>query len=424
MTSATLLNWSGNHTFNASRVYYPETVEQVQEIVSSSRKVKVIGARHSFNDIADSTESLISLENFDPAMTIDAAQGTVTVSGGITNGRLCAQLHAAGYAIHNMASLPHITLAGAVATATHGSGDTNGNLATAVAAIELVKADGEVVVLSRTQHQADFEGAVVGLGGVGVITKVTLDISPAFTMQQEVYEWLPVAQLETNFDAITSSAYSVSFFTNWRENRVNQVWLKRRLANNNALALEAEFFGATLAASQTHPVRPLSAASCTDQMGIVGPWNERLPHFRIDHTPASGNELQSEYFVARHHALDAMRAIAALQPQMDHFLWISEIRTVAADNLWMSPSYGQPVVGLHSSWRKNWDAVKEFLPVLEDALAPFAARPHWGKLFIMSPERVQALYPRMADFRALLERYDPSGKFRNAFLDKYIFGKG
>ena len=422
--SGNLLNWSGHHTFSTDRVYQPETIEQLQEIVSRSHKIKVIGSRHSFNNMADSNEALLSLEKIDQTLTIDPAARTVTVNGGITYGRLCQELNAAGYAIHNMASLPHITVAGAIATATHGSGDHNGNLATAVSAIELVKADGDLVTLSRAKNKDDFAGAVVGLGAVGVVTKVTLDLVPAFMMQQEVYETLPMTQVDANFDAIMSSAYSVSFFTDWQKGRVNQVWLKRTLPDGKALAMEPTIFEATLAPTQTHPVRALSAASCTDQMGIVGTWNDRLPHFRIDHTPASGDELQTEYFVARHNAVAAMRAMEKLQPQMAEFLWISEIRTVAADSLWMSPSYEQETVGLHSSWRKNWAAVEKFLPILEETLAPFKARPHWGKLFIMSPAQVQSLYPRMADFKALLQQYDPTGKFRNPYLDKYIFGAG
>ena len=417
-------NWSGHHTFSASRVHTPQTFEQLQEIVSRSRKVKVLGARHSFNDIADSVEELISLDQMDQTLEIDPQRRTVTVSGGITYGKLCQELQSAGYAIHNMASLPHITVAGAISTATHGSGDNNGNLATAVSAIELVKANGDLVVLSREQNQEDFEGAVVGLGGVGVMASVTLDIVPSFSMQQIVYETLPMTQVEAHFDSIMSSAYSVSFFTDWQKERVNQVWLKRRLADTTALPVEPTFFEATLAATQTHPVRALSAASCTDQMGIVGSWNERLPHFRIDHTPASGDELQTEYFVAREHAVPAMRAIIGLQPQMPEFLWISEVRTVAADKLWMSPAYEQATVGLHFSWRKNWTAAKQFLPTLEATLEPYNARPHWGKLFSLSPALVQSLFPRMADFQALLQRYDPTGKFRNPFLDQYIFGAG
>jgi xylitol oxidase len=344
--SETLQNWSGHHTFRATRIHRPESVAELQEIVRGSHKVKVIGARHSFNDIADSAETLISLEQLDETLSIDTGHNTVTVHAGITYGRLCAGLQAAGYAIHNTASLPHITVGGAISTATHGSGDSNGNLATAVAAIELVKADGELVTLSRSQNREDFEGAVVGLGGVGVVMRVTLDIAPTFMMQQEIYEDLPVTEVEANFEAIMSSAYSISFFTDWQKGRVNQVWLKRRLVDSNALVVEPTFFAATRATGPLHPVLTLDPAPCTEQMGVVGPWSERLPHFRVDHTPASGNELQTEYFVPRHHALAAMRAIISLQPHFEDFLWISEVRTVAADSLWLSPSYGQPIVAL------------------------------------------------------------------------------
>jgi xylitol oxidase len=321
-----------------------------------------------------------------------------------------------------MASLPHITVAGACATATHGSGDDNGNLASAVAALELVKADGEVVVLSREQRKEEFEGAVVGLGGLGVVTKVTLDIAPLYMMQQEVYENLPQAQLEEHFDEIVSSAYSVSLFTDWQKGRVNQVWLKRRLASDAGLDLSPSFFEATVAANHLHPLASLSAEACTEQMGVPGPWHERLPHFRVDHTPASGDELQTEYFVPRRHAVAAMQAMVRFQEQLAPLLLISEVRTIAADTLWMSPSYQQTCVGIHFSWKKDWPAVQKLLPVIEEQLAPFQARPHWGKLFTMQSTHLQSVYPKLADFQALLRTYDPQGKFRNAFLETYIFG--
>ncbi|RIK32741.1 MAG: FAD-binding protein [Chloroflexi bacterium] len=415
-------NWAGNITFGATKVHHPTTVEQLQEIVSRSPKVKVFGARHSFNGIADSAADHLSLDQLDSTVAFDRNQRTVTVNGAITYGQLCRRLHEEGFALHNTASLPHITLAGACATATHGSGDGNGNLATAVTALELVKADGELVTLSRQQDGETFEGAVVGLGGLGVVTRMTLDTVPLFIMQQEVYENLPVAQLEEHFDEITASAYSVSLFTDWQQDRVNQVWLKRRLPDERGLAVAPNFFGATVAPAHRHPVVTLSAAPCTEQMGIPGPWYDRLPHFRVDHTPASGDELQTEYFVPRQYAVEAMRAVTQLQKQMEPILWISEVRTIAADRLWLSPNYGQPSVGLHFSWRRNWPAVQKLLPLLEEQLAPFQARPHWGKLFAMSPSHLQSLYPKLADFRELLRTFDPQGKFRNVYLDTYLFG--
>jgi xylitol oxidase len=415
-------NWAGNYTYSAARLHRPETVEQLQELVIRSSKLKVLGSRHSFNGIADSPEDLISLQHLDPTVAVDRERGTVTVAGGVTYGQLCRQLHRDGCALHNLASLPHISVAGACATATHGSGDGNGNLATAVAAMELVTADGDVVVLSREQHGDQFQGAVVGLGGLGVVTKLTLDTSPTFAMQQEVYENLPLAQLEAYFDEIVSSAYSVSLFTDWQNERVNQVWLKRRLTDDAALALAPRFFEATLAPGQRHPIASLSAEPCTAQMGIPGPWYERLPHFRLDDTPSSGEELQSEYFVPRQHAVAAVRAITQLRDQVAPLLQISEVRTIAADTLWMSPCYQQACVAIHFTWKKNWPAVQKLLPLIEEQLAPFNARPHWGKLFTMPPSRLQSLYEKLPDFQDLLRFYDPRGKFRNAFLERYIFG--
>ena len=415
-------NWAGNYTYSAARLHYPETIEQVQELVSRSNKLKVLGSRHSFNGIADSPEDLISLERLDRVVTLDSERRMVTVDGGVKYGQLCRQLHREGYALHNLASLPHISVAGACATATHGSGDSNGNLATIVSAIELVTADGAVVVLSRDQHGDQFPGAVVGLGGLGVVTKLTLEIVPTFDMRQDLYENLPLAQLEDHFDEIVSSAYSVSLFTDWRNARVNQVWLKRRVTDGAAFEAQPELFGATRATRPLHPIASLSAENCTEQMGIHGPWHERLPHFRMEFTPSSGEELQTEYFVPRQHAIAAFRAIDRLGEQIAPLLQISEVRTIAADNLWMSPCYKQACVAIHFTWIQDWQAVRKLLPIIEEQLAPLNARPHWGKLFTMPPARLQSLYEKLPDFQQLLRSYDPQGKFRNAFLDTYILG--
>lgn len=415
-------NWAGNLAYSAARFHRPATVEQVQAIVRASSKLRALGSRHSFNTIADTPADLVSLERLDKLVALDRERGTVTVEAGIKYGHLGAYLHGEGFALHNMASLPHISVAGACATATHGSGDRNGNLATAVTALEFVAADGELVALSRERDGDTFLGAVVGLGALGVVTRMTLAVEPAFSVQQEVYVDLPVAQLEANFEAIESGAYSVSLFTDWQRDAVNEVWLKRRLPGDAALPVAAELFGATLATNALHPIAALSAESCTIQEGIPGPWHERLPHFRMEFTPSSGDELQTEYFVPRHHALAAMRAVAALRDRLAPVLMISEVRTIAADALWMSPCYGQECVGLHFTWQPNWTAVQALLPLIEQQLAPFEPRPHWGKVFTMPAAQVQARYPRLADFRALLRQYDPQGKFRNAFVDTYIFG--
>ena len=413
-------NWAGNYTYGAIRMHRPDTLEGVQQAVIGTRKLRVLGSRHSFNGLADSAGDHLSLTQLDRVVTLDRERRTVTVEGGVRYGWLAEYLHRAGYALPNLASLPHISIAGACATATHGSGDRNGVLGTSVAGLELVLADGTLLELSR--EQPAFDGAVVGLGGLGVVTKTTLDIVPTFAMRQEVYDDLPLAELEANFETIVSSAYSVSLFTDWQAAVFNQVWLKRRAEDGNAHASAPDFFTAVRATTPRHPIAALSAENCTTQLGIPGPWHERLPHFRMNFTPSSGAELQSEYFVPREHAVAALRAIAELREPIAPLLLISEVRTIAADNLWMSPCYRQACVAFHFTWRPDWSAVQRVLPLIEARLAPFSVRPHWGKLFTLAPAQVRAHYPRLPDFQELLRTYDPQGKFRNPFLDTYVFG--
>ncbi len=417
----TQINWAGNYTYAATHLHQPETVEQVQDIVRRSAKVKALGSRHSFSNIADSSGEHISLEKLDRVIGLDRYRNTVTVEGGIKYGQLCRYLQQEGYSLHNLASLPHISVAGACSTATHGSGDQNGNLATAVLAIEFVAANGDLVGLSLEKDGELFHGAVVGLGGLGVITRLTLAINSTFDVQQSVYENLPLGTVSEHFEEIFASAYSVSLFTDWRGRKFNQIWQKQRLIADHKITARPEFFGASLATKNLHPIASVSAENCTQQMGEPGHWHERLPHFRMDFTPSSGEELQSEYLLPRQYDIAALQAINALSEQIAPLLQISEIRTVAADNLWMSPSYHQNCVAIHFTWVKDWPAVRNLLPAVEDALAPFEARPHWGKLFAMSPSRLQSLFPKLSDFRRLLESYDPQGKFRIAFLDRYIF---
>ncbi|MDE0143757.1 MAG: FAD-binding protein [Caldilineaceae bacterium] len=446
-----LRNWSENILFSSAPIHEPQTVEQLQEIVRASRKVRVLGARHSFNDAAaidaqvdvdgtqevneDTSAAYISLEQLEAPLEFDSERGTVTCNAGITYGELCTRLNAEGMALHNTASLPHISVAGACSTATHGSGDGNGNLATAVVGLEMVTADGELKSLTLEKDREEFEGSVVSLGGLGVVTRMTLSTEPAYLMQQYVYEDLPSAELYQNFDEIMSKAYSVSLFPDWQGGVVNQVWFKHRTGLFNGrngqdaaqlepvdLALPSELYGAKSATTHVHPVPDFSADGLTLQMGMPGPWHDRLHHFQIDSTPASGDELQTEYFVPRAHAVPALQAVEGLRDRFSSTLWISEIRSVAADRLWLSQSYATPTIGIHFSWRKNWPAVREVMPLVEEALAPFEVRPHWGKLFSIPPRQVQAAYPKMEDFRDLLRSSDPDGKFRNGYLDRFVFG--
>jgi xylitol oxidase len=417
-----LTNWAGNLSYGTDRFQEAGSVEQIRSFVRSRNKLKVLGTRHCFNSIADSRDHLLSLRPMHEVLALDKDAREVTVDAGMTYGQLCPSLDARGFALHNLASLPHISIAGACSTATHGSGEHNGNLATAVSAIEFVTANGEVVKLSRTTGGDEFRGAVVGLGALGVITRITLEVQPTYAMKQYVYENLPFAEMKEHFDEIQSSGYSVSLFTDWQKQRINEVWIKTRVDQGPAFTAPAEFFGARRATRNLHPIAELSAENCTEQMGAPGPWYERLPHFRMGFTPSAGKELQSEYFVPRPDAVDAILAVERLRELVGPHLLISEIRTIAADDLWMSTCYKRPSVAIHFTWKQDWPAVRRLLPLIEKELAPFEPRPHWGKLFTMPPSVLRSRYDRLPDFLALAMKFDPRGKFRNEFLNRYVFG--
>jgi len=422
VSESKLKNWAGNLEYSTEHLYEAQSLEDVQSFVKKQARLKVLGTRHCFNDIADSKQCFLSVKSWNDLVDLNPQARTVSVHAGMTYGQLCPLLHNQGFALHNLASLPHISVAGSCSTATHGSGQQNGNLATAVSGLEIVTATGELLRLSRQKDGDTFAGAVVGLGALGVITSVTLDVQPTFLMRQYVYEDLPLAQFKNHFDAIEASAYSVSLFTDWQKARFNEVWLKTRVDATPAFEAGPEFFGAHRATKNLHPIAELSPENCTEQMGVVGPWYERLPHFRMGFTPSAGKELQSEYFVPREHAVDAILAVQRLHDLVSPHLLISEIRAVAADNLWLSPCYRQPCVTIHFTWKQDWPAVSKVLPVIEKELAPYKARPHWGKLFTTSPATLRTLYEKLPDFIELARHYDPQGKFRNAFLDTNIFG--
>ncbi len=413
-------NWAGNITYSTTRLVTPASIDELRQTVKSAARLRVLGARHSFSAIADSRYEQVSLERFD-AIELDEARRTVTVGGGVTYSQLAPWLDARGYALHNLASLPGITVAGACATATHGSGLHNGNLAAAVTALEIMKADGELVHLSREKDGDNFAGAVVGLGALGVVTRTTLDVQPTYKVAQSVYQNLSFDELGRHFSEIFSSGYSVSVFTNWLDRNAEQVWVKRRLAPGDKNEWAPELFGARLATQKFHPLAGHPAESCTDQLGIPGPWYDRLPHFRIGQTPSSGEELQSEYFVPWDRGFEAILAVEELREHITPHLFITELRTIAPDHLWMSMAYERQSLAIHFTWKPEWPAVRNVLPMIEAQLAPFAPRPHWGKLFTLPAAQLDPHYPRIADFRALIKRYDPEGKFRNKFVDANLF---
>ncbi|OQQ18955.1 FAD-binding protein [Streptomyces sp. M41(2017)] len=407
--TGTLTNWAGNITYAAEELHRPASLDALRALVARSPRVRVLGSGHSFNRIAEPGADgvLLSLAALPPAIDVDTAARTVRVSGGVRYAELAGAVHAKGFALHNMASLPHISVAGSVATGTHGSGVANGSLASAVREIELVTADGSASVIGRGDDR--FDGAVTALGALGVVTALTLDVEPDFEVSQHVFTELPLEGLD--FEAVAASAYSVSLFTDWKRPGFRQVWLKRR--TDRPLP---DFPWAEPATEAMHPVPGMPARNCTRQFGVPGPWHERLPHFRAEFTPSSGSELQSEYLLARSDALAALHALDAIRGTIAPLLQICEVRTVAADRQWLSPAYGRDTVALHFTWVDDTEAVLPVVRSVERALEPFAPRPHWGKVFAVPPRILRERYARMTDFRTLVDGLDPAGTFTNAFV--------
>ncbi|MEU5766561.1 FAD-binding protein [Streptomyces asoensis] len=413
--SQTVTNWAGNITFAAAELHRPRSLDALRPLVAGSGRVRVLGSGHSFNEIADPGDDgvLLSLEALPGEIDVDTAARTVRVGGGVRYAELARRVHEHGLALPNMASLPHISVAGSVATGTHGSGVGNGSLASAVREVEIVTADGSTVVVGRGERR--FGGAVTSLGALGVVTALTLDLEPGYLVEQHLFTELPLDGLD--FETVAGAAYSVSLFTDWAAPGFRQVWLKRR--TDQPLA---DFPWAAPATEALHPVPGMPAVNCTEQFGVPGPWHERLPHFRAEFTPSSGNELQSEYLLARGHATEALHAIDRIRDTVSPVLQVCEVRTVAADAQWLSPAYGRDTVALHFTWVEDAAAVLPAVRAVEAALEPFGPRPHWGKVFAMPADVVRGRYPRIDDFTALARVLDPAAKFTNAFLRGVLAG--
>ncbi|MCS7480682.1 FAD-binding protein [Umezawaea endophytica] len=403
-------NWAGNVVFSAEHLEAPTSVERVREVVADADKAHVVGAGHSFSRIADTTGTLISLRNLPPTVEVSRDRTSARISGGLRLAETATALDAEGLALHNLPSLPHITVVGAVATATHGSGDGNGSLASAVRSLDLVTADGKLTTLSR--GDARFDGVVASFGSLGVVTGVELDVVPAFEVEQRVYDDLPWSVLVERSAELFAQAYSVSVFTDWRDSFTP--WVKRRTSDAPA---DLGWTGAREATSGRHPIPGVSAEHCTPQLGEPGPWHARLPHFRAEFTPSSGDELQSEYVVPREHAAESLRALKELGSVISPVLQVSEIRTVAADEHWLSPFYRRDGMAFHFTWVPDAHAVRPVLTLIEEALAPYSVRPHFGKLHETAPAD---RYEHWARFAGLLSDLDPFGKFRNEVVDHYF----
>ncbi|MDM7890873.1 D-arabinono-1,4-lactone oxidase [Curtobacterium caseinilyticum] len=406
------LNWSGTVTYSAERVERPRTIDEAAELVARSPRVHGLGTRHSFNDVADGPGVLLDLTGIPTDLVVDTAADSATMGAGTRYGVVAPDLEAAGVALHNTGSLPHISLGGAIATGTHGSGTALGSLSTAVRAFEVLGPDGE----RRTVARGDdgFEGAVLHLGLLGIVTRVEVDVEPTYRMRQDTYGPIPWDRFVADVAEVHAAAYSVCSYTVFGD-EVSEVLLKSRVPEGaDDVAVPDALLGAPRL-----PGRPADGHH-TARDGSVGPWWDRLPHFPIDAVPSVGSEVQSEHFVPLRHAAAALEAVRGLAERIQPHLHVCELRTMAADPSWLSPTQGEDVLCIAFTWRKHPVEVAALLPDLEARLAPFDGRPHWGKMSSLDADAVEALWPRLPDFRRLVAAADPDRTFASAFGERVL----
>lgn len=410
-------NWAENLTFSAKEYIEVESISKLQSIVSKASGVKVLATGHSFSDIADTTHTQISIKNLNNEIEIDSTKKVALVPAGMQYTDICRYLEKRGWALFNTASLGEITVAGAVLTGSHGSGSYNTVLSDCVEGIEMVLASGEIFSILREDSE-EFSGIVVSLGALGVFTKIKLKIVESFSIKQFVYENIGIQSIAENFDDVFDKAYSVSYFSNWKKNTTGQIWMKF-LDDTNLVQLPSVWLDGNIANANQHPVKVNDPSPCTDQMGVSGKWLYRLPHFKLDSSPASGDEVQTEYLVDRSYVKEYIAGLSNIGDEIAARVYATEIRTIKSDDLWLSGAYGRQTVGFHFTWKKS-DSLQTFLPKIEEILGNHNGRPHWGKLFSTQKESLMDRYPMYSRFENLLKKYDPNKKFRNNFIDRYF----
>jgi xylitol oxidase len=406
-------NWSKNVDFNDRAFLQPESLTELQELVRSNQKIRARGTAHCFNEIANTSSYAINLAKMPRVIEVNPETKSVTVSSGLTYGELAPELHNQGWALSNLASLPHISIAGSISTGTHGSGIKNQNLANQVLSLDIVTAEGELRHIDRANPA--FNALVVGLGLGGIVYQYELKIEPTFQIRQVIYPEIPLGILQRNFDQIMGTAYSVSYFTDWSNAQVGNLWCKFR----DGEVIPESVGGSAKADKKYHPIPSVDPVACTDQLGESGDWHQRLSHFKLEFTPSVGEEIQTEFFVDRKDAAAAIEAVSNLGEEITPLLWITELRTIAADDLWLSGAYQRDTLAIHFTWKKDL-AIYPVIEKVEAALRPYNYRPHWGKVFTADGKYLSSVYPKMSEFKALVEALDPTSKFENLFTRKFI----
>lgn len=280
--------------------------------------------------------------------------------------------------------------------------------------MQLISPDGDLIDVDRSHP--DFDGMVIALGALGPVVRITLDIEPSYQVQQDGYANLSWDAIVGHFDQVSNAGYSVSVMTMWAEPSARQVWVKTRLGDDHPRTNLADL-GAT-----PIPVADLGHGANMNPFGSPGPWSRRLPHFRLDSTPSRGHEIQVEWMVPRSAFPGVALSLREHGDLIDSMLVITELRTVAGDDQWLSPTQGQDVVGVHFTCNPDTDRVLSVLHVIEPILLAAGGRPHWGKFFLASAAELAPRYPQLDRWLRLRDRFDPGHKFGNAFIADHLTG--
>ncbi|KAI1700234.1 d-arabinono-1,4-lactone oxidase domain-containing protein [Ditylenchus destructor] len=362
-----LHNWGNNFRFSTQNIQYPTSVEEVQQIVRNANKLRVVGTRHSFSKIADSPNTMLSTLALKNIIGFDPTVPSITVQAGITYTDLNPFLPNYG------------------------------------------------------PNDPELKAIAVGLGAFGVITQVELEVEPTFNLTNYVFVNMPEQDIYDHFDEIENLGYSVQLFTDFSTPGVwDQVWVWVRSDENSNVGNMQNLYGATRTHEQVTAIEALPPTYLMEQ-GKEQPWYYGLVDYHLGLSGFDGAEIQSEYFMPYENAIPAIQAVSNFSDLIAPRVYTMLIRTIKGDDLWMSESFNETTVAIHFTWKPNMTAVMEVLPQIEQALLPYGARPHWGKVFAQGPETYLHRYPKLNQWKQLAETLDPTHKFRNKFLEDTVF---
>lgn len=405
-----LANWGGNLAFEQAEVVKPKTISELAEMVRVN-KVRPVGTLHSFSPIAKGEGLLMSTANLAIKPELDSDRSVVRFGAAMRFGELALFLEQNGFALRNMGSLPHISVAGAAATGTHGSGDKNQILSSSLTSFSYLNHEGELIKVEKQDPL--FEAFRLGLGAYGIWVEAELSIVPSFQIRQDIFLEIPWSYFLEDPSRLTSAGYSVSLFGKWGTSTISQTWVKSEVEDPRA--------GVPIAAiaPEQNSKRELADGvgdNLTEQGGKPGPWLHRLPHFRLDASPSAGNEIQTEYFFTRDKIAHAIEAVHSVAGKINPVLIISEIRSIAQDDAWLSPMRRGDSIALHFTWKNEPELVDIAVQELEKVLAPMEPIPHWGKVHHFTQSDLERAHPMLSKAREQFENADPSGKFSSDYL--------